>query len=253
MAPAVDYSPRVFGPLLIQRGLSTLLVLPIYRQGQLATPSSGTISIYDATGTAIVSAASVTVSDGVATYSVSSGTTSSLQLGEGWRTEWVLAMPDARSHTFREAAALVRCLIYPPASDSDLWRRCPSLSPSHPGVQSAVKIASYQPYLDEAWRQISERLQRAGRRPWLVIGSSQLVTAHTLLTLALVFEDLASRNNPAYLDQARMYRDQYEADWGQLQLTYDQADGGGTSAVVVPGARTLWTTRRSGRGIPWPG
>jgi len=250
MPIAVAYSPRVDGPLLVQRGRDTTLALAVYRGGSLATPSAGTFALYNAENASVVTGATTQVG-GVASYTVLGSTTTALALGDAWRTEWALTMPDGVVHTFREPGALVRCVPAMAASDADIWRRVPTLSPHQPGVQPLIPGMTLQPYLEEAWREISQRLLRAGRRPWLVVGTSELVTPHVLLTLALVFESLTTRANEAYLEQAKLYRQQYESAWSQVSLTYDVGDDGQADTAPVTAAGSLWTNGRGQTGARW--
>lgn len=241
----IQYSARFQSTTLIERGRANTLQCPVYRAGALVAPtvSGSSVSIYDQSDTLVVSAAAITVSGSVATYT--SGTLASSTLGEGWRIEWDLVMPDGVTHTYRNTAALVRCIPAPPATEADLYRRVPSLNPADAAViHSATDFAEQ---LDEAWLQIGERLLSQGNRPWLVINSSSLRMAHTLLTLAIIFEGFASRLNPAYLEQSKMYREQYGESWAGLVFQYDRGDTGKATSRRSAQA-TVWLTSRGDQG-----
>lgn len=240
------YSARFELPDLIERGRDNLLMCRVWRLGALAAPSAGTVSVYDASNTAVVSAQNVTVTDSVARYNVVNATTSSKQLEEGWRVEWRLTMPDGVVHTYRNEAALVRCQPAPSVSEEDLYRRCSSLSPNG---NSITGLQEYSSYIDEAWVSIQARLLAQGRRPWLVIASHALREPHLLLALAMVFEDLASRLNIAYTEQARMYREQYEASWSRMRFVYDADDDGQAEVKRRPGMTSVWLSSRGS--VPW--
>ena len=81
------YQVRFPLPSLLERGIDTVIKAPVYQSGALVAPSAGTVTIYDDSNTARVSAAAVTITDSVATYTVTAGTTSGLTLADGWRVE----------------------------------------------------------------------------------------------------------------------------------------------------------------------
>lgn len=233
----VIYSTGIELPYAIERGRSNLLRCPVYRDGALVAPtqSGSTCTVYDASNT-VASTGGVTVTDSIATYSVAS--LSSYAYGDGWRVEWSLVMPDGVTHTYPARAALVRSAPRPEVTDASLYRRASSLDPS--GAGCITTLTTYQDYIDEAWVEVQRRLFQAGRRPWLVVDSTELREPHLLLTLALVFEDLSTRLNPAYAAQAAMYRAHFLEAWGRVALTYD-TDGDGTADQ----------TRKSGRSAGW--
>lgn len=236
MAAPVDYAPRFDSADLIQRGLTTLLRCPVYRDSQLAEPSMGTVSIYDDSSVAIVSAASVTITDKIATYSLAGATTAGLELARGWRIEWLLTMPDAVAHTYRNEAGLVRCVPFPVVSDQTLYRRVPALDPAGPAP--LTRYGSYQGFIDEAWTMLRNRLDETGTRVELVVTPARLREPHLLAALMLIFQDLASRN-PAHQAAADSYAKQYEAAWARSSVELD-TDEDGDGDTVRPTRPPLW-------------
>lgn len=241
----VLYTARFQLPTLIERGRANLIQCPVYRAGALVQPSSGTVAIYDQTNTAVVSAAAVTITSSIAGYSYNPAST--LTCCEGWRVEWALVMLDGVTHTFRNEAALVRNLPSPSVTEADLYRRVSSLDPS--GTAPISKSADYADKIDEAWVHICNRLIEAGNRPNLIVSPSALRDAHLLLVLAMIFEDFATRLNAAYIEQARLYRDQFAAAWGRVRLTYDLGDDGAADIGKKATQSTVWLTSR---GLPSP-
>lgn len=233
------YSARFELPDLIERGRDNVLRCRVFRMGVRQAPASGTVTIYDASATAIISAAVATITDAEARYTLANASTSSRQLEEGWLIVWALTMPDGVVHTFRNEAALVRSQPYPSVTDADLFRRCSSLDPNSDA--SITGQTDYGRYIDEAWVSLQARLLAQGRRPWLVVSAHSLREPHLLLSLALVFEDMASRLNVAYNEQARMYRDQYEAAWSRTRFAYDaDQNGQAESKRRVGGMTSVW-------------
>lgn len=211
---------RIPLPDLFERGQANAMSCPLYTAGALVAPSSGTVTIYDGAGQ-VVSSPTVTITGSIATASYTPPTT--LALDHRWRVEWALVVSGA-THTIRNEALLVRRRLYCPISEVDLYRRVSALDPS--GDSAITARSDYSSYIDEAWNTIQQRLITAGNRPNLVVGPSALRSAAVALTLSLVFEDLATRLNPAFAESAAMYRAEWAAEWGRVQLTYDIDDAG---------------------------
>lgn len=232
------YTARLPLPDLIVRGRAHVLECPVYRTGALVSPSSGTVSVYDPTETAVISAQSVTITNSVATYSISSGTLTSYGFADGWRVEWSLTMADASIVSPRNDAALCRNGLWPVITDSDLVRRCPALDPN--AASGVTSSSSYQYALDEAWTELQLRLIAKGNRPNLIMEPSALRAAHMFLTLAIVFEGEQTRLSGAWTDRAADYRAQYKDAWDALAFRYATDDS--TAAD---------TSRKAARPITW--
>ena len=177
----------------------------------------------------------------VATYSYTPAAT--LDYSEGWRVEWSLVISGS-TYVFRNDASLVRNVLYPVVTDSDLFRRHRALDPNSSSPVSTV--TDYQDYLDEAWTTLSNRLISRGNRPNLVLNPSALRDCHLLLPLSLIFEDFATSLNEVYGDRASEYRRQYEGAWDDLRFVYassDDEDNGGSQhrRAARP---SIWLTGR---------
>ncbi len=241
------YQVRFPLPSLLERGIDTTIKAPVYQAGALVAPSAGTVTIYDETNTAKVSAAAVTITDSVATYTVTAGTTSGLTLADGWRVEWSLTVSGGTVRAVNEAS-LVRQIVRPMISDVDIYRRVPALDPSSASVITSE--SNYQGYIDEANTEVNLRLLAAGRRPWLIMSPASLRPVYLNLSLAIIFEDLAARlANVDYLERADRYRDAYAKAYGDLNFTYDldldgQADTNESGNPARVGAHTIFLTGR---------
>lgn len=218
------YSARIPVPYDIVRGQATTIRCPVYRDGELVEPSSGTCTVYDGSGT-VVSTGATTLVTSISTYTFTPSST--LTLGEGWRVEWSLTLSSV-IHVFRSDAALVRVGLFPVVSDQDLFRRVSGLNPSASAPLSS--LTTFQDYLDEAWTIIVLKLIGKGNRPALISSPSALREVHILLSLSLIFEDFAVRLRPSYSDDAARWRAQYETEWDHLSFSYDSGDTGVSSA-----------------------
>jgi len=218
------YSARFLYPTMIERGRDNTIKCAVYRSGSLAAPSAGTVSVYNTDGTAVVDGAAVTVTGDIAQYTIPAAAIAGESFNDGWIVEWSLTMPDTVTHLFRNEAALVRRALYPVVTDADLYRRVSSLDPS--GNTPLSSATTYQEHRDEAWTAIQNRLIAAGNRPNLIVSPTALREAHLLLSLALIFEDFATRLNEAYESRAEAYRRQYDQEYRRVQLKYDSDEDG---------------------------
>jgi len=237
-ATTTYYSARLLGPDLIVRGQANALSCPIYQSGDKVHATAATVSIYDASNTAQVDGATAPIVANVATYSYTPSAT--LQLGIGWRIEWAITLSSV-VHTFRNDAALVRHLLYPVVTDADLFRRVPALDPT--GSAPLTSEADFQDYRDEAWAEIQLRLLNVRNRPNLIMQPTALRQVHRDLSLAFIFDAMATRLNEAYQDQADRFRAHYEAGWSGLSFDFDTDDDGQADSRRSA-SPTVWLTGR---------
>ncbi len=221
MADEVVYSADLESPQLIEQGRPNVLRCPLRRGGQIEPPVSGTITIYDGTGTVLVAAAVVTIAGGVAQYTT--GTFASSDRGMRWRIVWLLTMGDGHVHTFRTSAGLVRTIPYPTLSDGKIYERNRLLNPLTPG--KIHSRATLQPLIDNAWRFVVRDLKKGGTWVHLVYDQDGLEEAHHQMTLALLFDELGS-SRPELLTSATHHREQYTRAFLDAQVTYDADDDG---------------------------
>jgi hypothetical protein len=237
------YQARLLLPDLIERGRTNALSCPVYKDGALSAPSSGTVSVYNAANEVVINAASVTVAASIATYSLTSATLSGRALEDGWRVEWALLMGDSTVHTFRNDAALVRYQLAPVVTDLDLYRLHPDLNPSD-GASIVASGTNYQTWLEESWTTLQLRLINAGNRPNLVMSPSALREYHLYATLELIARHFStSTGQGKWQALAESYATRAEKAWDVLKFTYDADDDG-----VADNAR-----RRSARPVTFLG
>lgn len=243
------YSARFRSTETIERGRTQTFSCPTTRAGATATPASGTFSLYRPDRSALVSGQAVTIpGGGVATFSLLGSATTSEALGEGWLIEWALVMADGVTHTFRQPGALCRRQLMPVVGQDDMTQRHSDL----PALLGTA--ASYQPYIDEAWWTITNRLEAQGRRPYLIIQPSALRDCHLMLALHLVFLDYSTSagDGGRWQALAAHYATAYEQAWGQLRFTYDEDDSNNVDPTKRKSATSqVWTNGRGISHIAW--
>ena len=235
-------SARFLLPDYLVRGEINALSCPLWQDGALVAPTSGTATVYDGSNTSI-STGAVIVTASIATYSVSAAEVpSTLSPGTGWRVEWELLVATLE-HKFRNTAALVLSDLYPPATDADLFRRVSGLDPS--GSSPMHSLSDLQDFLDEAWVIIVGLLINKGNLPFLIVEPTALRESQVTLALALIFEDFTTRLSEKHRETAAMYRERFEAAWSVLRFEYDDAHQGRSgSRRKISAAGSVWMTSR---------
>lgn len=238
----IEYTPRFLGPTYLERDRDNALQLGAYYGGLLVAPSSGTVTIYNASNVAVVSAAAVTITSSFATYTALSSALTSQSLGSSWRIEWSLTMPDGYVHVYRNSAALVRMRLPPAATDADLYARHPELSDYLPNSET-----SWQDQLDLAWLDIVGWLEGKGRRPYLVVSEWSLKPLHEFETLAIVCRLLAGTGSAdnKWTSLADYYAGRANTARDALTFEYDESDtGAGVAGKRTAAHPTVWLCGR---------
>lgn len=231
-------------PRMIQRGVTTTLTLRILEDNGLTevTPTSVEVALY--AGSVLVDTLTGSASDGVCSASLPGATTSAMALSEEWLEVWSVTVSGV-VHQVRREASLVRHVLYPVLSVSDLTDR-------HPDIADVVG-GDLQPFIRAAWSDLQRELIRRGNRPQLILSAGVLFDPHLARTLQLVYTDAdQSIGDDRYTRLASRYRDAYERALSSTAFRYDSDEDGtleegdgrpATSAVLwgnMPPRSTSW-------------
>ena len=243
-----EYAARLATRAYLERDRPTVLSIRMYTAGALATPTSGTISVYNASNTAMVSAAAVTAGS-TSSYTLLAATVAGESYGAGWRVEWSLTMPDGYVHVVRQSASLVRVRLACPITDADLLAAHPELASYYPSGQS-----SYATQIDMVWEDAQGWLESKGKRPYLVTDASALRPWIRAACLAIICRMQAGDGDPA--NKWAALADHYDAMTttarDTLTLEYDETDSGQADPIRRAASRpTLWLGGSPRQGYPW--
>lgn len=232
------YQIRRAFPAYLERGVVNTTSLPVWYGSAAVAPTSGTYSLYDSAGEAIVSAQSVTVTNDVATYTLTPADTRAL--GEGYREEWALVLA-GETHYFRSPAALVRRQLYSVVTNGDLLARHPELANFYPAGQT-----SWQPQIYEyGHKTVMRRIIAAGKRPYLVTSPDAFYEPELFWTLAGIFRlsSTTSTVGPSkYAELADRYEAKAEAAWASVRMEYDEDHDGDTDSTGQPAVGVIYTS-----------
>lgn len=222
--------------VLIERGRSSQVALELRRGPEVVSPSSATVSVYAASGTAVVEDGIASPVGGRMVYTIAPSDSEEWALGVGYRIEWT-----ADGRIYDTEAAVCRRVPSPVVSDADVWDHAPHLDPRRSGSLSGSP--TNQRLIDEAWIQIQTELWNRGRRPWLIIDQANLREPHLMLSLSLIHRALSARERAdgPMSQLADRYSHDYRASLGRLSLRYDDDDDG-TANRSRSALGSLWLT-----------
>jgi hypothetical protein len=239
-------------PHLVVPGVDITLEAPVYNKttGALdppAAPPASNFEIYDAGGTLMASGAITGVVGSIPQVTLLGATTAAWKKGMAWRMVWLLDY-GGTVIPFENALAVVRYSPPPVVVDQDLYDRRPHLDPANPASVTAKTNFVAQRF--EAWVELQQKLLADDRRPWLILDQWALRALLMELTLAHVYEDLATRLNPEFRTTALDHRKRYEHLLSTTPVRYDDAgeasDGQGKRRRGL--RATVWLTGASDRG-----
>lgn len=216
------YSARSPYPPTYIRGRANATSLPIYRDGALVVPTSGTYTLYDAGGAVVVTGA-VTVAGSTATFALTSThLPATAELSAAYQETWSLVFSD-RTQVFDREIIVARRALHPVITDLDLQAVYQTLDRDRP-----ASLTSFQAYIDEAWKRILSKLIGRGIYPHRIMSAEALRAWHTDLALGIFFADAAraqsARGN--YLELHDRHMKAADAAWSELTLHMDNDEDG---------------------------
>ena len=197
---------------MIERGVDAALTADVYdAAGVQQTPTAATVAIY-AGSKLIVDATAVHAAP--STYTLLAALTADESLSDEWQERWSLTI-GGTVYTFRRDAYLVRHILYPVITDTDLTELHSDLADLRDADQSTFEVQR-----TAAWGRIERKLIALGSRPQLVLNAWVLKDVHVWTTLAILFADFASSvGGGRYLELADHYRGRV-ADWWESDAVF---------------------------------
>jgi hypothetical protein len=242
------YSFDTAYPSLIVRGSACAVRIGARRDGAIVAPTSGTYSLIAPGGAMLVNAQAISIASSYATYTIPAASLPATlePLGEGWQEEWSLVFSgDTVPYVVRRTAALARVALYPQVNENDFAALYPKLSTYKSG-----SVTTYQPQIDEAWKQIMQRIIQGGRLPYLIRTPDALREAHLHLSLSIVFQGFGMAADSAHFrDLAELHRKQYAAVFGAITWQQDSAQSG---LVDDPAGRIAAVAQLRVNASPYP-
>lgn len=167
----VLYAFRSHYPDVLERTRTQRVRLEAVRDGALVAPSAGTFTLVGPGGSTVVTGA-VTIESSVAVYDIdASDLPTTLAFSELYQERWALTMPDGTVRTVTRECAVAPYQLHLPVADQDLLADYPDLV-----TQFAGQATTLQPFIDEAWRVVLDKLFGVGRWPDVMLSTASFVT-----------------------------------------------------------------------------
>lgn len=224
---------------MIQRGTDQVLTLELYAENGVTelVPTAAAVKVY-AANTLV---ADLTATPGViSTATLPGATTDGLDLADDWLEVWTVTV-DGETHTLQRSASLVRRVLHPTVTVTDLQARAPQISKVYgPDLGTLLRTS---------WEYIQRDLMQRGNRPQLILEPSALHEPHLSKALHIAYETVIQRVGSKYEQQAARYRDLYERQMGALSYRYDSdLDGASTEGDKAATPSFLLTNLHSHSG-----
>ncbi len=221
MGAAFKYSGPEGLPRMIKRGENQTLDITWFNDNAaIVVPvTSATLTLKQGSRVLLDNVAATTVGGPVysATFDLQATTTADLTFSDTMLEIWTLNTA-TDTITARRSGHLVRSVLYPMITDSDLVARHARIADIRPPT-----MPNFSTYIDTAWSILNRDLLKKGRRPELVLDSYALVDMHTFKALELIFRDaITFVGDGRYHDLADMYATKYVEEWQQVQFRYDR-------------------------------
>lgn len=149
-------------------------------------PTSATVTIRNAAGTAVVAAQVATITSSVMTYAIDAATFDGETVGAHWQIEWTPVYSGVTYPPIVRRASLCLRDLPCPISTRSVQLGHPELI-SYPTGQS-----SWSPQIEEAHTWVLQQIERTGRRPELVVGADTLYEVEVYKARGVIFRLLAA-------------------------------------------------------------
>jgi hypothetical protein len=246
-------------PDVLARGRDNFVQAQVEFNDAIVAPVSGTFTLRKPGGEALISAAAVTITASVATYTIPDTvlTATLTPLGDGWQEEWSLVMSGGvDAEVFVRPAALARYQLRPVVGG----RQISSLNPTWTQGRG-TQVTTWQRWIDEAWGRIIRRMLTDGHVPYLVRTPDALSEAHYHLTCALICRGLkpgssvggeSTWERDAVYHQAEYERaytgTNWQADYDHDGVVDDASVRGRATGILYASGAPAWRGLPSGVG-----
>jgi len=196
------------------KGTDFTIALTIYDGGVEKTPSSATISVYDYIGNAFVEDEDMAISGNTCTYTLSSDYTNTLQ--ENARIKVVI---DGEEVNFLFDIVLYKLINN--VTDDDLKKYKPTLA-----SDIWTGHTNYQAQIDEAFNLVKRDIKNMGKRPNLIIDSSQIRELIILRAFSIIFNDFSSSPEDIWYARYLSTQEEYKRALDNTVFKYDEDEDG---------------------------
>lgn len=213
-------------PQFVQRGLLTTLGIDIFDDDGTHQDASAAFVTVKAGSRTIIDNDSVNITllgEITATIPLTAAQSVDESLSDRWIGIWTLTIGGVVQPDFVRPIYLVRRVLQPVITDTDLEELHTDLQAIRPS-----NLQTYERYRVAAFTLLEKELIRAGRRPQLVIDAWALRDIHRYWTLELIFRDFSTsmQEGSQYRELAAEYRSLRQDEFSQSEFRYDFDEDG---------------------------
>jgi hypothetical protein len=198
--------------------------------GVKTAPSTATLTLYNPSGTAIVTARACTVNGTTkkitAVFTGGNGTGEISTLTEDWRLllNYTIASVVYQANFLFDVCRLI---LVNPVIDEDLLALHPDLASNRWASQT-----TFMPQIEKAFSDIKRKLKERGKRARMMIDATQIKDLIICHSLELVFFDFAKDIGDIWWNRYLKRAEQFAADFENLHIAYDSDESGTIDEVV---------------------
>lgn len=231
MGSQTPYSVRWTAPTLIPQGKLFTVEVEIEHSGAAPTVTACKFSLFNSSGSEIISSATASESGGALSYAVPAIDTADQAMGIGYMVRFEVTI-GGYEFLFSNNCAIVLQTIYPPIGTTDLTDRYTKLA----ALQTSGTAAELQKYITAAWSDLLIRMYSGGLRFWTIRSPGHL--REWMLTRALSFAlaDLALivASGSGYRDESRRLERMLPGQYEQIRSLLDVSQDNSASTIQTP-------------------
>lgn len=203
-----------------QQSVAFPVEVKVYRGGAQIIPSAATITVRDPDGTALVTAAAMTINATTGTLTYSLGTAYTADLGENYVLEVdYTASGESHQATFFFDVVLQRLRVT--VTDDDLRAYYPQI-----GDELWAEEASYAGQIEEAFLVVKRLIKDKGKRPAMLIDGSQLRELVIVKAFEMIFFAFAKSADDIWWARHQKYAALFDQRFQSLRIKYDEDESG---------------------------
>lgn len=250
-----QFRPRFRAPALLVRGEDSPIEIEVWNSVGVQEPTSGSVTIVDASGAVIVSDQALTVDTDTkraGTVIDSTDLPSTLSFSDRWRVTWTMVLA-GETVKFKQDAQLILNAWYPTVTPADLMNASPTLGSAF-DLDNPDDVEALSKYIQSAVELAQGRLVSNGKRAWLIFDPWRLNEYVTNVTLGRIYRSNLFDTEPstvAAIEKLAIHHEGLAASsWAEMGFTYDASQAGlGESVKPAQGPAPIRIGRTRSVGV----
>jgi len=212
-------------------GQGATLQFQLYIDGVATAPTSGKLTLKDPSGTTIIDSQNMIINGTLIEYFVSNSELS--EMLENYRiiVEYVYNSITYPANNFLFDVVLTPLVMI--VTESDLTERHPDL------LDDRYEEKTFMPQIEKAFEIVKKDIRNKGRRPSMIIDSSQVEILIEIKALELIYFDFSTDDEGILWDKYLKYAEKYSQELNQMNIKYDFDEDGTIDGNITFGSVNL--------------